>query len=141
MAITLAIDALRCIHVTMVTPHRRNVAAVVIMMIIKSFSTHVLASPAIRRVVPGGFSYKYRLATKNDIPSITSVNVMSLPENYSREYYQRHMVSWSTLSVVAESDDNKIIGYALGRLEVEDRSVGHVSSIAVLNDYRGKGTE
>ena len=51
------------------------------------------------------------------------------------------MVSWSTLSVVAESDENKIIGYALGRLEVEDRSVGHVSSIAVLNDYRGKGTE
>lgn len=125
----------------------RSIVAVAIMLIIRSFSTNVLASPTIRRVVAGGFNCNYRLATRSDIPSITSVNVMSLPENYSREYYQRHMVSWSTLSVVAENDDRKIIGYALGRVEVVDKSslssgfCGHVASIAVLNDYRGKGEE
>jgi N-alpha-acetyltransferase 10/11 len=93
----------------------------------------------------GEFSCTFRLATKGDIPSITSCNVMCLPENYSREYYKRHFKSWPTLAVVAENEDRKLIGYALGRVETVDKSevesglCGHVASIAVLEGYRGQG--
>ena len=63
-------------------------------LVLRSFSTVILpilpsTSSASMRM-PGDYRYCFRLATRNDIPSIASVNVMSLPENYSREYYQRY---------------------------------------------------
>ena len=111
---------------------------VIAMLILRAFSS--------LKAVSGEFSCTYRLATKGDIPSITSCNVMSLPENYSREYYKRHFKLWPTLAVIAENDDRKLIGYALGRVEAVDGNdatpsglCGHVASIAVLEDYRGQG--
>lgn len=46
---------------------------------------------------------------------------------------------------MAENEDRKLIGYALGRVETVDKSevesglCGHVASIAVLEGYRGQG--
>mmetsp|Transcript_19181 Transcript_19181/g.18523 ORF Transcript_19181/g.18523 Transcript_19181/m.18523 type:complete len:219 (-) Transcript_19181:84-740(-) len=93
----------------------------------------------------------YRLATRLDIPNIAACNVKSLPENYTPEYYRRTLGTWPNLAVIAENDQQKLIGYALGRIEILDpqpRLVpgapviganGHVSSIAVLETYRGQG--
>lgn len=123
---------------------RPTALTLVIMFVLRSFSSTALGASL---KTAGDFGCTFRLATKGDIPSITSCNVMSLPENYSREYYKRHMKSWSTLAVVAENDDNKLIGYALGRVEAVDKSevpsgfCGHVASIAVLEDYRGQGNK
>lgn len=117
---------------------------VVVMFIIRSFSSRTFTTSL--KLATGEFSCTYRLATKGDIPSITSCNVMSLPENYSREYYKRHFKLWPTLAVIAENDDRKLIGYALGRVEAVEGNdaassglCGHVASIAVLEDYRGQG--
>lgn len=115
----------------------------IMILIFRSFSSRALAVTL--KSAKGEFSCTFRLATKGDIPSITSCNVMCLPENYSREYYKRHFKSWPTLAVVAENEDRKLIGYALGRVETVDKSevesglCGHVASIAVLEGYRGQG--
>ena len=118
-------------------------ALLVVMLLFRSLSS--IASATSLRPPRTEISWTYRLATKGDIPSITSCNVLSLPENYSREYYKRHFKTWPTLAVVAENEDRKLIGYALGRVEAVDRKevisgfCGHVASIAVLEDYRGQG--
>lgn len=118
-------------------------ALLVVMLFFRSFSSIVSATSL--RPASTEISWTYRLATRGDIPSITSCNVMSLPENYSREYYKRHFKTWPTLAVIAENEDRKLIGYALGRVEAVDKSevisgfCGHVASIAVLEDYRGQG--
>lgn len=118
-------------------------ALLVVMLFFRSLSSIVSATSL--RPVSTEISWTYRLATKGDIPSITSCNVLSLPENYSREYYKRHFKTWPTLAVIAENEDRKLIGYALGRVEAVDKNevisgfCGHVASIAVLEDYRGQG--
>lgn len=123
--------------------YSRGIAAFIVMVLIKSFSTttHLVSSA---RAKAGNFRCSYRLGTRVDIPSINSVNMMSLPENYSKEYYIRHINSWPTLCVVAENANEKIIGYALGRVVAADDDLasgfhGHVASIAVLEGFRGQG--
>ncbi len=102
-------------------------------------------------------SYSVRRATTADIPDIKRLNLENLPENYTSEFFYRFLRSWPELSIVAESShDRRLIGYALGRVELRRRHAGfsfqsqvphmpsmayqgHVTSIAVSNKYRGSG--
>jgi peptide alpha-N-acetyltransferase len=105
--------------------------------------------------------YNIRLARRGDIAAIRDCNLRNLPENYSDEFFKRHLNTWPALSIVATKND-ELIGYALGRAEItRDQAVsttssnsnkkvisyisptpsysGHVTSIAVHSQYRGLG--
>jgi ribosomal protein S18 acetylase RimI-like enzyme len=103
--------------------------------------------------------YTVRVAQTYDIPAIKAANRANLPENYSPEFFSRHLQLWPALSLVAECD-GVLIGYALGRVELvaqpaptgtsvpypcvrlvrpHRQPVGHVTSVAVNDDFRGFG--
>ncbi len=108
-----------------------------------------------------------RKATVDDIPSIMLVNLRSLPENYWYGFFLSILNEWGESFFVAEVDD-VIVGYAMSRVEytidpvllgvyneLEDPKIGildriknlfsaplkagHLISIAVLEEYRGRG--
>eukprot|EP00594_Rhizosolenia_setigera_P018929 CAMPEP_0178966618 /NCGR_PEP_ID=MMETSP0789-20121207/17030_1 /TAXON_ID=3005 /ORGANISM="Rhizosolenia setigera, Strain CCMP 1694" /LENGTH=490 /DNA_ID=CAMNT_0020651919 /DNA_START=109 /DNA_END=1582 /DNA_ORIENTATION=+ len=47
-----------------------------------------------------------RFARRSDIQSIHECNIITLPENYNTEFYQRHMRQWPDLALVAEHSPN-----------------------------------
>ena len=61
------------------------------------------------------------------------------------KYYLYHALSWPSLLYVAESDDGKIVGYVMAKMEDdEDKDKeghvhGHITSISVLRSYRKLG--
>lgn len=70
----------------------------------------------------------------------------NLPENYQMKYYLYHALSWPSLLYVAESDDGKIVGYVMAKMEDEDNddelskvAHGHITSISVLRSHRKLG--
>ncbi|KAL7452296.1 hypothetical protein ACHAWC_004027 [Mediolabrus comicus] len=75
----------------------------------------------------------FRLARKSDVPQIQNCNLATLPENYNSNFYINHMRKWPNLALVAEH----IPGYILGK--VEERPIGHVTSIAVHSHARRLG--
>lgn len=104
-----------------------------------------------------------RLARRADVPYIQRCNLATLPENYNSQFYVNHLRQWPELALVAEHvpeqrrasafhstfDPNKpppnIVAYVLGKVEArkpfEDSNppIGHVTSLAVLQDYRRRG--
>ncbi|MGQ4892681.1 MAG: GNAT family N-acetyltransferase [Candidatus Njordarchaeia archaeon] len=83
-----------------------------------------------------------------DIPDVINVNKVSLPENYSRYLFIAMWRLFSDISFVAvDTKRDKVIGYILDKRDQgksffnTDRIVekGHVFSIAVLPEYRGRG--
>lgn len=109
---------------------------------------------------PDASVYNIRLAKRSDIAAIRDCNLKNLPENYSDDFFKRHLNTWPALSIVAVKND-ELIGYALGRAEIcRDAKVvstsefdgkrlsytaptprynGHVTSLAVHSPYRGLG--
>jgi len=101
-------------------------------------------------------SFHVRLATARDIPAIRNCNVANLPENYSDDFYKRHLLLWPRLAIVAEVND-AIVGYTLGRVDTQPstrtstsnipdignysppQTIGHVASIAVYKEFRKLG--
>ncbi|MGQ4833127.1 MAG: ribosomal protein S18-alanine N-acetyltransferase [Candidatus Asgardarchaeia archaeon] len=82
----------------------------------------------------------------NEIPEIMEINRLCLPENYSY-YYFHHLVSnWPDVCLDAKVNGN-IVGYILCRVEkgfsvfggIRWVTKGHIVSIAVLPQFRGKG--
>ena len=61
------------------------------------------------------FSFPYYKET-DDLISIQTQNLLSLPENYTMKYYYYHIVSSPELSYVAVNEQNKIVGYVLGKM-------------------------
>jgi peptide alpha-N-acetyltransferase len=58
------------------------------------------------------------------------------------KYYMYHALSWPQLLYVAESDDGKIVGYVMAKLEDENENEpihGHITSISVLRSHRKLG--
>ncbi|CAM9729742.1 unnamed protein product [Chrysoparadoxa australica] len=100
-------------------------------------------------------SVSVRLARKGDIPSITKCNLESLPENYTPQFYDMHLMNWPQLALVAEhtppsQGDPKVVGYVLGRVDspqpaswsmsgMPRESSGHVTSLAVSDEFRRRG--
>lgn len=70
-------------------------------------------------------------------------NLQNLPENYTMKYYMYHIMTWPSLSYVAEDPKGRIVGYVLAKLEEEvaEGQVphGHVTSLSVLRSYRRLG--
>ncbi|MCY0868660.1 MAG: ribosomal protein S18-alanine N-acetyltransferase [Desulfurococcus sp.] len=97
----------------------------------------------LRREAPG---YKVRNAVENDIDRIIEINMVSLPEHYPRSFFMDLYENYSKAFYVAESPSGEIVGYVMTRIEWKPgftrrllaRS-GHVVSIAVLSEHRGRG--
>jgi len=108
-----------------------------------------------RNIMP----FKVRRARDEDLPGVMSVNLRSLPENYWPGFFKYVLDNWPQAFLVAEVN-GEIVGYAMSRVEEtadpvllglfdergritgfpgEARRVGHLISIAVLEEYRGRG--
>lgn len=81
-----------------------------------------------------------RLATVNDMLNVQDANLLCLPENYPMKFYFYHMTSWPQLTYVAETDDGKLVGYVLVKMD-EDKKVpqGYITSMAVKRSHRRCG--
>lgn len=109
-----------------------------------------------------------RQATQNDAIGMSNCNKANLPEYYSDTLCNQFIAKWPSLCIVAVAkstdsryNDENVIGYALGRVEIPNWSAnkllssvaaslqkspllntgytGHVSSIAVHPAFRGLG--
>jgi len=79
-----------------------------------------------------------------DLFAMQACNLHNLPENYQMKYYLYHALSWPELLYVAETDEGKIVGYVLAKIEDEDLEKdepvhGHITSISVLRSHRKLG--
>eukprot|EP01041_Mallomonas_annulata_P011676 gene11676-24456_t len=95
-----------------------------------------------------------RLAKIEDIPSIRNCNLQNLPENYEDSFYLSHLRNWPGLAIIAETSESNLVGYCLGRVEIQDMSerplpysppfdsttkiAGHITSLAVNKEYRNQ---
>ena len=59
---------------------------------------------------------KILTAQIEDVISIQTQNLLSLPENYYMNFYYYHFLTWPGLSWVAEDQNGRIVGYVLGKL-------------------------
>ena len=88
-----------------------------------------------------------RRAVARDLINMQSTNLMCLPENYQMKYYFYHILSWPQLLHVAETQNGKIVGYVLAKMDDEDEASrkkgkvahGHITSLAVLRSHRKLG--
>ncbi|KAF5359051.1 hypothetical protein D9758_004750 [Tetrapyrgos nigripes] len=84
-----------------------------------------------------------RVARVDDLQGMQACNLQNLPENYTMKYYLYHLMTWPSLSYVAQDDDGKIVGYILAKMEEEteegEDTHGHVTSISVLRSHRRLG--
>lgn len=95
--------------------------------------------------------YSIRTAKREDITRMDRCNRANLPENYGLMFYKEHLDRWPELSLIALSETDEMLGYALGRVEMApiDRGsnllyskteyVAHIASIAVNEQFRGRG--
>ncbi len=83
-------------------------------------------------------SMEVRLRSVNlrDLEQIYKIEVESFKYPYPFEYLKVLLFLAGEFFIVAE-ENNKVIGYAVGVLE--KNNVGHIVSIAVSRDYRGRG--
>eukprot|EP00520_Triparma_pacifica_P007840 CAMPEP_0118639838 /NCGR_PEP_ID=MMETSP0785-20121206/4437_1 /TAXON_ID=91992 /ORGANISM="Bolidomonas pacifica, Strain CCMP 1866" /LENGTH=254 /DNA_ID=CAMNT_0006531193 /DNA_START=15 /DNA_END=776 /DNA_ORIENTATION=- len=92
-----------------------------------------------------------RVARSSDISEIAATNLATLPENYALSFYNNHLRTWPNLALVAEAvpedgGSSEVIAYVLGKVDSLDttnhfhrRPQGHVTSLAVMKDYRRLG--
>jgi len=91
--------------------------------------------------------YSIRHCGPDDIPSVINVNTVALPEHYSDYFYYDILKDFPSTFLVAEKEERGVVGYIMCRIEYGLSMTkrfglakkGHVISIAVLEDYRGKG--
>jgi len=107
----------------------------------------------------GSTAFRIRRARDEDLPAVMNVNLRSLPENYWPGFFKYVLDNWPQAFLVAEAGGS-VVGYAMSRVEEtadpillglfddrgriirfpgETRRVGHLISIAVLEEYRGQG--
>lgn len=92
----------------------------------------------------GGFSV--RPCTPEDIPSVISVNTLTLPEHYSDYFYYEILKDFPHSFLIAETE-GKVAGYIMCRIEYGLSMTkrfglakkGHIISVAVLEEFRNKG--
>jgi len=90
--------------------------------------------------------FELRKFTMNDLGSVTQINQLCLPENYTDFFYVDLYRRFPETFIVAEADA-KVVGYIMCRVEVGLSNLrlpglvkkGHVVSVAVLPEYRRKG--
>ncbi|MBS7655073.1 ribosomal protein S18-alanine N-acetyltransferase [Candidatus Bathyarchaeota archaeon] len=82
----------------------------------------------------------------SDLNAVIEINRRCLPENYTFNFFMDIYRNCPEAFLVAEAED-KIVGYIMCRIEYGFSDFnrfklvkkGHIVSIAVLNEYRGKG--
>jgi len=90
--------------------------------------------------------YKIRHCQEADVPSVIEINMTTLPEHYSDYFYHEILTEFPETFLVAELEGS-IIGYIMCRIEYGFSHVkrlglarkGHIISVAVLEEHRGKG--
>lgn len=90
--------------------------------------------------------YRVREAMWRDLDGIIEINMRTLPEHYPRYFWEEHLKEWGKIFLVAESPSGDLVGYMMNRIEDDEGFYkgdlvrrGHVVSIAVLEEHRGKG--
>ncbi|KAL8948131.1 MAG: hypothetical protein Q9222_005655 [Ikaeria aurantiellina] len=85
-----------------------------------------------------------------DISKLNLCNLDPLTENYARKFYFDYIAKWPTMFIVAENQEEQIIGYVMGKVE-QDPDVlkflgdkylpwhGHVTALTVAPQYRQMG--
>lgn len=94
-----------------------------------------------------------RAAKKSDVPSLAHCNEQTLPENYHSRWYHQHLSEWPDLAFVVV-ENTRVVAYLLGKTHDQpvpgdhppsllggrvQEHVGHVSSLAVLPEFRRQG--
>ncbi|MCL5672949.1 MAG: ribosomal protein S18-alanine N-acetyltransferase [Thaumarchaeota archaeon] len=90
--------------------------------------------------------YEIRHCDRDDIPAVMQINGETLPEHYSDYFYYDILAEFPESFLVAETD-GAIAGYIMGRVEYGFSHLkklglarkGHVVSVAVKEEHRGKG--
>src|SRR4030067_3086410 len=91
-------------------------------------------------------TYRLRKFTMDDLASVTKLNQICLPENYTDIFFVDLYRRYPEAFIVAE-ENGQVVGYIMCRIEVGLSNLGfsgilkkgHVVSVAVLPDYRRKG--
>jgi len=93
-------------------------------------------------------SYNLRRFEPKDLYQVISINRRCLPENYSESFFMALYKNFPETFIVAEKDGT-IVGYIMCRIESGLSGIGftslslskkgHIISIAVLPEHRGKG--
>lgn len=79
-----------------------------------------------------------------DLDDVVRINKVCLPENYSPSFFMDHYYENPRIFIVA-SADGEVVGYSMCRIEFGVSNLktafarkGHVISIAVMQEHRGK---
>jgi [ribosomal protein S18]-alanine N-acetyltransferase len=90
--------------------------------------------------------YQIRRCERDDIASVIDINAETLPEHYSDYFYYEILSEFPETFLIAELEGS-LIGYVMCRIEYGFSHLrklglarkGHVVSIAVREQHRGKG--
>lgn len=90
--------------------------------------------------------YGIRRCERDDIQAVIDINMETLPEHYSDYFYYEILVEFPETFLVAEFD-GAVVGYVMCRIEYGFSHLkklglarkGHIVSIAVKEQHRGKG--
>jgi len=90
--------------------------------------------------------YEIRRCEGDDIKAVVGINMETLPEHYSDYFYYEILAEFPETFLVAEFDGD-IVGYVMCRIEYGFSHLrklglarkGHIVSIAVKEQHRGKG--
>jgi ribosomal-protein-alanine N-acetyltransferase len=90
--------------------------------------------------------YEVRRCDRDDIQAVIGINSLTLPEHYSDYFYFEVLSEFPETFLVAVLE-GKVVGYIMCRVEYGFSHLrklglarkGHVISIAVLVEHRGKG--
>jgi [ribosomal protein S18]-alanine N-acetyltransferase len=90
--------------------------------------------------------YTIRRCEDRDLTPVVNINMVTLPEHYSDYFFQSLLRELPEAFIVAEFHDD-VIGYIMCKIEFGFSNFrklgfvkkGHVVSVAVLDQHRGKG--
>ncbi|HXW36836.1 MAG TPA: N-acetyltransferase [Nitrososphaerales archaeon] len=90
--------------------------------------------------------YAIRRCDNEDVPKVIDINTKTLPEHYSDYFYYEILAESPETFLLAETE-GALVGYIMCRVEYGFSQLkrlglarkGHVVSIAVLDEHRGRG--
>ena len=90
--------------------------------------------------------YQIRRCDRVDIDAVMQINAKTLPEHYSDFFYYEILAEFPETFLVAELEGH-VVGYIMCRIEYGFSHIrrlglarkGHIVSVAVVQEHRGKG--
>ena len=112
----------------------------------EELSVYKIYEEALRKLSTRAPGYKVRCAAESDLDKVIEINLVSLPEHYPKRFFKNLLDDWGKAFYVAESPTGEVVGYIMTRVEIKPGffryflvKSGHVVSIAVLEQHRGRG--